>query len=137
MTVEAGEVQAHEQGAGLDIGDLVCEEVRDGFGDLVGRGRVWVAQWPKPCEQWLDVDVRALLDEEEVFSGRLHVLLLLLLLSLLGTGWAPVEEGLRMGEVNALCVPKTSIEHQKPPKIKRWRVAWELTHFGPEDKTEL
>jgi hypothetical protein len=42
-----------------------------------------------------------------------------------------------MGGINALCVPGVSIEYQKPPKIKRWRVAWELTHFGPEDKTEL
>jgi hypothetical protein len=36
MAVEAGEVQAHQQGACLDIGDLVCEEVRDSFGDLFG-----------------------------------------------------------------------------------------------------
>lgn len=43
MAIEAGEVQGDQEGAGLDIGDLVCEKVRDRLGNFVGRYGVGVA----------------------------------------------------------------------------------------------
>lgn len=49
-------MQAHEEGAGLDIGDLVGEEVGDGIGDLVGGDGVWVAYWPESREKRFNVD---------------------------------------------------------------------------------
>lgn len=43
MAIEAGEVQGDEEGAGLDIGDLVCEKVGYGLGNLISRYGVGVA----------------------------------------------------------------------------------------------
>lgn len=43
MAIEAGEVQGDQEGAGLDVGDLVCEKVRDGLGNFIGRYGVGVA----------------------------------------------------------------------------------------------
>lgn len=43
-------MQAHEQGAGLDIGDLIGEEVGDGLGDLIGRHGVGLFEGPETGE---------------------------------------------------------------------------------------
>ena len=73
LAVEAGEVEAHQQGAGLDIGDLVREEVGECLGDLVGRHLVRMPQGPEPGEQRLEVDARGVLDDNgAVCRGRRH-----------------------------------------------------------------
>ena len=43
MAIEAGKVKGDQEGAGLNIGDLVCEKVCDGLGNFIGRYWVGVA----------------------------------------------------------------------------------------------
>ncbi len=60
MAIQAGEVKAHEQGSGLDIRDLVGEEVGDGLCNVLRYHRLLMTQRPHAGEQWLEVDLREL-----------------------------------------------------------------------------
>lgn len=72
LTVEAGEVEAHQEGAGLYIGDLVRQEVRDGLGNLFWCYGIWVSEGPETGKQRLDVDRGELARRRGMLSRQRH-----------------------------------------------------------------
>jgi hypothetical protein len=52
--IKLGEMQSHEKRGCLSLSDLICEEVRDGLGNLLGRDARLVR--PELGEKRLDID---------------------------------------------------------------------------------